>query len=468
MLQRILELPDETLDALRHLGRARRRRSSGSALPRLISRALDGPASARTSTTSTARPRSPGRRSPRPRTCATRRARPAAAARHRGGLYDEDGRRSTSRARPAASSSATTLQFEGYTGGGGKDVIDGLLSSGDVGHFDAAGRLFIDGRDDDMIVSGGENVFPAEVEDLLAAPRGDLGGRGLRRRRREVRPAAEGRGRAARRRASCARTRSRRTSRPTSPATRSRATSCSSTSCRAPRPARSSSASSKTTESPRYNGWYGPANRSLLARPARAQLGRGTPARPARHARALRAGRRELRRRSRRPSPCASTSRARPATATRSGCASAPSLEGPCMRCLEPGRAGVRRRRPRGAPARRRRRAAVRRTSTRTTSSTCAPGCATPSCSRCPARSPAARTARACARPAAQPQRRSGPRARGRAGPALGEALRAPVRMALPGGEPLPFPPPWPSPSRSNRMRAPPSAARSTRSPRRR
>ena len=58
-------------------------------------------------------------------------------------------------------------RFEGYTGGGGKEQIDGLLSSGDVGHFDAAGRLFIDGRDDDMIVSGGENVFPAEVEDLL-------------------------------------------------------------------------------------------------------------------------------------------------------------------------------------------------------------------------------------------------------------------------------------------------------------
>ncbi|MGI8779776.1 MAG: acyl-CoA synthetase [Solirubrobacteraceae bacterium] len=60
------------------------------------------------------------------------------------------------------------LAFEGYTGGGGKDAIEGLLSSGDVGHFDGAGRLFIDGRDDDMIVSGGENVFPGEVEDLLA------------------------------------------------------------------------------------------------------------------------------------------------------------------------------------------------------------------------------------------------------------------------------------------------------------
>jgi acyl-coenzyme A synthetase/AMP-(fatty) acid ligase len=60
------------------------------------------------------------------------------------------------------------MSFEGYTGGGGKEAIDGLLCSGDVGHIDTAGRLFIDGRDDEMIVSGGENVFPREVEDLLA------------------------------------------------------------------------------------------------------------------------------------------------------------------------------------------------------------------------------------------------------------------------------------------------------------
>jgi len=59
-------------------------------------------------------------------------------------------------------------QFEGYTGGESKEQIAGLMSSGDVGHFDEQGRLFIDGRDDDMIVSGGENVFPGEVEELLA------------------------------------------------------------------------------------------------------------------------------------------------------------------------------------------------------------------------------------------------------------------------------------------------------------
>jgi fatty-acyl-CoA synthase len=60
-------------------------------------------------------------------------------------------------------------QFEGYAGGGDKARIGSLMSTGDVGHFDRAGRLFVDGRDDDMIVSGGENVFPGEVEELLAA-----------------------------------------------------------------------------------------------------------------------------------------------------------------------------------------------------------------------------------------------------------------------------------------------------------
>jgi acyl-CoA synthetase (AMP-forming)/AMP-acid ligase II len=60
------------------------------------------------------------------------------------------------------------MAFEGYTGGGTKDALEDLLSSGDVGHFDDGGRLHIDGRDDEMIVSGGENVFPREVEDLIA------------------------------------------------------------------------------------------------------------------------------------------------------------------------------------------------------------------------------------------------------------------------------------------------------------
>jgi fatty-acyl-CoA synthase len=62
------------------------------------------------------------------------------------------------------------LRMEGYTA---KDVrkeeIGGRMSTGDVGHLDEHGRLFVDGRDDDMIVSGGENVFPREVEDLLSS-----------------------------------------------------------------------------------------------------------------------------------------------------------------------------------------------------------------------------------------------------------------------------------------------------------
>lgn len=61
-----------------------------------------------------------------------------------------------------------SLLMEGYTGGGTKEVVDGLMSTGDVGRFDREGRLYVEGRDDEMIVSGGENVFPKEVEDCLA------------------------------------------------------------------------------------------------------------------------------------------------------------------------------------------------------------------------------------------------------------------------------------------------------------
>jgi acyl-CoA synthetase (AMP-forming)/AMP-acid ligase II/carbon monoxide dehydrogenase subunit G len=59
------------------------------------------------------------------------------------------------------------MLFEGYTGGGTKDVIGNLMATGDIGRFDEGGRMFVEGRDDEMIVSGGENVFPKEVEDLL-------------------------------------------------------------------------------------------------------------------------------------------------------------------------------------------------------------------------------------------------------------------------------------------------------------
>lgn len=75
--------------------------------------------------------------------------------------------------RPVAAGEAGTvfvrslLAFGGYTDGSGKEVVDGHVSTGDVGHLDAHGLLHIDGREDDMIVSGGENVVPAQVEALL-------------------------------------------------------------------------------------------------------------------------------------------------------------------------------------------------------------------------------------------------------------------------------------------------------------
>jgi acyl-CoA synthetase (AMP-forming)/AMP-acid ligase II len=166
MMQRILELPEETLKQY-DLSKVRVVAVSGSALPGAVSERwmdLFGEnvynlyGSTEVAWASIATP-------------TDLRAAPGTAGRPPHGtivrLYDDDGR--------AAPQGATgrifvgnEMQFEGYTGGGNKDAIDGLLSSGDVGHFDEAGRLFVDGRDDDMIVSGGENVFPAEVEDLLA------------------------------------------------------------------------------------------------------------------------------------------------------------------------------------------------------------------------------------------------------------------------------------------------------------
>jgi fatty-acyl-CoA synthase len=82
-------------------------------------------------------------------------------------LYDPDGRRVTEPHVTGRVFVGSGLSFGGYTDGRHKEIIDGLLSSGDVGHFDEDGLLFIDGRDDEMIVSGGENVFPIEVENLL-------------------------------------------------------------------------------------------------------------------------------------------------------------------------------------------------------------------------------------------------------------------------------------------------------------
>jgi fatty-acyl-CoA synthase len=82
-------------------------------------------------------------------------------------LYDDDGR-PVQQGEVGRIFVGNAMLFQGYTGGGTKDQIDGLMATGDVGRFDEAGRLFVSGRDDEMIVSGGENVFPKEVEDVLA------------------------------------------------------------------------------------------------------------------------------------------------------------------------------------------------------------------------------------------------------------------------------------------------------------
>jgi fatty-acyl-CoA synthase len=83
-------------------------------------------------------------------------------------LFDDDGKEVTGPGTTGRIFVGNSAQFEGYTGGETKEQLEGLMSSGDVGHFDEKGRLFIDGRDDEMIVSGGENVFPAEIEELLS------------------------------------------------------------------------------------------------------------------------------------------------------------------------------------------------------------------------------------------------------------------------------------------------------------
>jgi fatty-acyl-CoA synthase len=82
-------------------------------------------------------------------------------------LFDDNDRRVHGTNKPGRIFIRSGSPFEGYTDGRHKQIIDGYMSSGDTGHFDENGLLFVDGRDDDMIVSGGENVFPQEVENLL-------------------------------------------------------------------------------------------------------------------------------------------------------------------------------------------------------------------------------------------------------------------------------------------------------------
>lgn len=166
MLQRILQLPEETLDRY-DLSSLRITSLSGSTLPGELAIAwmdrfgdnvynLYGSTEVAYATVATPQElrAAPGTAGRAPRGTVVR-------------LYDEQGRE-VPRGEVGRIFVGNEMSFEGYTGGGGKDAIDGLLSSGDVGHIDSSGRLFIDGRDDEMIVSGGENVFPREVEDLLA------------------------------------------------------------------------------------------------------------------------------------------------------------------------------------------------------------------------------------------------------------------------------------------------------------
>lgn|GEM_PF-1626498 len=83
-------------------------------------------------------------------------------------VYDENRRKVTEPGNVGTVFVSNGLSFSGYTDGGNKEIVEGLLSTGDTGHFDETGLWFIDGRDDNVIVSGGENVFPLEVENLLA------------------------------------------------------------------------------------------------------------------------------------------------------------------------------------------------------------------------------------------------------------------------------------------------------------
>jgi len=167
MLQRILDLPDETLDRypLPSLGVTA---ASGSALPGDL--ALDWMdrfgdnlyniyGSTEVAYASIATP-------------SDLRAAPTAAGKPPWAtvvkILDDEGRE-VAPGEPGRIFVGNGLLFEGYTGGGeSKEVVDGLMASGDVGRFDDEGRLYVEGRDDEMIVSGGENVFPQEIENCLA------------------------------------------------------------------------------------------------------------------------------------------------------------------------------------------------------------------------------------------------------------------------------------------------------------
>jgi len=165
MLQRILQLPEETLRSY-DLSKVKVVAASGSALPGdLGTRWMDHfgdtlyniYGSTEVAWATIARPQdlrdAPGTAGKPPHATIVK-------------VYDEEGKELP----PGEAGRifvGNSMLFDGYTGGGSKDMIDGLMATGDVGRFDENGHLFVEGRDDEMIVSGGENVFPKEVEDCL-------------------------------------------------------------------------------------------------------------------------------------------------------------------------------------------------------------------------------------------------------------------------------------------------------------
>jgi fatty-acyl-CoA synthase len=168
MLQRILALPEDVLDKY-DTSSLRIVFASGSAMaPDLVTRAMDrfGPVlynlygSTELAVMTVAMPKDLAHN-------------PATAGRPpvgcRVALFDDSGNPVNTPGRVGRIFAGNMLTFGAYTDGRTKEAIDGLLSSGDVGHFDTTGRLYVDGRDDDMIISGGENVYPLEVENLIGA-----------------------------------------------------------------------------------------------------------------------------------------------------------------------------------------------------------------------------------------------------------------------------------------------------------
>ncbi|MBE9374443.1 AMP-binding protein [Saccharopolyspora sp. HNM0983] len=165
MLRRILDLPTETRGKY-HVGALRIVASSGSALPADLATRFQrafGPmlynfyGSTEVSWVSIATPEdlltAPDTAGRPPRGTALR-------------ILDEDGT-PVPRGRPGRIFAGNDMLFEGYTNGQSRERLDGMMATGDLGRFDKSGRLYVVGREDDMIVSGGENVYPKETEDAI-------------------------------------------------------------------------------------------------------------------------------------------------------------------------------------------------------------------------------------------------------------------------------------------------------------